>query len=114
MSESLGKALTRENITKKRTSTAIKDPSNMENEEPPAKNAVVTIPTESDYDFNFSADDILQIVEQCEKSTEDFAVTNVNNNNNQLNMTSNLVQRSPNIPAFNNCKIGNIKINIQK
>ena len=90
MAESLGKALTKESGSRKRKSTENIDKSNTENQEPPQKQ-LVTIPTsEEDPDFNFSAEDILQIVEQCEKNTEEFAVTNVNNNNNQVNMTSNL------------------------
>ena len=105
MSDSLGKTLTKETASRKRKC-------NTENEEPQAKQ-LVTIPTgEQDLNFDFTAEDILQIVGQCEK--EENTISNVNNNNNQVNMKSNLVQRSPNIPGFLNCKIGNITINIQK
>ena len=114
MSECLSKSLTKENFTRKCKLTPDTDKSNTENEQLPAKQ-MVTIPSiDQDPDFNFCAEDILQIVEQCERSNEDHTVTNVNNNNNQVNMTSNLVQRSPNIPGFLNCKIGNITINIPK
>ena len=98
------------------TSTVRNSDENSENIEPPTeKTALVTIPDEQDEDFNFTAEDILQIVEQCENSTQMAPVTNVNNNNNNLTMISNVVQeRSPNIPSFNHCKIGSITINIQK
>ena len=116
MGHTLANALTNPN-PQKRSSTSTNTCENDENAAPPAKMQVVSIPTENDPDFpNFSPQDILQIVEQCEKASEEYAVTNVNNNNNnQVTMNNQLVQqRSPNIPGFNNCKIGNITINIQK
>ena len=120
MGQSLAGALTKDvpNKTRKRpvTSTITNSDENSENIEPPTKKtALVMIPDEQDKDFNFTAEDILQIVEQCENSTQMAPVTNVNNNNNNLTITSNVVQeRSPNFPSFNRCKIGNITINIQK
>ena len=118
MGQSLGEALTsgRKDKTRKRPATSTVSSRKDAENEPPAKLPLVTIPDENDPNFNFSADDILQIVEQCEKNSEEYSVTNVNNNNsNQLTMTSNVIQeRSPNIPSFSNCKIGNITINIQK
>ena len=116
MSTALGKSLTKETVSRKQKSTPESDESNVENKEPPSKQ-LVTILSNDDPEFNFSAEDILQIVEQCENTTNKMSVANVNNvnnNNNQVNMTSNLVQRSPNIPGFLNCKIGHITINIQK
>ena len=116
--EKIAGSLTKEvNNPRKRgiISTTNDTSENTENMEPTKKRKLVDIPDESDPDFNFTAEDILQIVEQCECNTEIVPVTNVNNNNNQLTMTSNVVQeRSPNIPSFSNCKIGNITINIQK
>ena len=118
MGNSLGKSLTNKTEAKKRpVSSTMTNNENEENKQPPNKMPLVTIPNESDPDFNFSADDILQIVEQCERTTDEYNVTNVNtnNNNNQLTMTSNVIQeRSPSVPSFSNCKIGNITINIQK
>ena len=111
MGQTLAESLT-DQISKKRKASS----TTTRSDQPPAKMPLVEIPNEHDPDFNFSVEDILSIVEQCEKASEDYAISNVNNNNNnQFSVISNVLQpRRPNIPSFNNCKIGNITINIQK
>ena len=51
---------------------------NTENAEPKAKMPLVEIPMEEDPNFNFSADDLLTIMEQCEKASEDYTLSNMN------------------------------------
>ena len=119
MGQSLAGSLTKTPNQCKRKSTSTvssnNQETNKENIELPKK--IVSIPDETDPDFNFNAEDILQIVEQCERSNQEYTVSNVNSNNsnNNLTMTSNVIQeRSPNVPSFSYCKIGNITFNIQK
>ena len=115
MGQSLAGSLT--NLTtRKRKVTSTASSVTDENIEPPPAKQVVSIPNEKDPGFDFNAEDILQIVEQCEKSNQELVPNmNNNNNNNQFTMTSNVIQeRSPNVPSFSYCKIGNITFNIQK
>ena len=99
MGHSLGTALTTGDqqtpCTHKATSTVTdhKEDNSENFKSPPPKMPLVEVPNESDPDFNFSADDILSIVEQCEKASEDYALANVNNSNNQVTMTSNILEQ---------------------
>ena len=66
-------------------------PNNAENEDPPPELPLVEILTEDDPNFNFLAEDIISIIEQCEKASEDYAMVNMNNKNSQLTMTSKVI-----------------------
>ena len=116
MGQSLAGSLVEDKIDTQRKhsypSATVTSNENSENEEPQAKLPLLEIPDESDPNFNFSPDEILQIVQECEKASEEFVVSNANNsNNNQLTTQD---QNTPKFPSFNNCRIGNITINIQK
>ena len=113
MGKCLSASLTHQVNNRKRSATVSSPEENSESQQPSPKRALVEIPKEDDENFNFSADDILQIVEQCEKATENYYVSNVNNNNNNQQV-NNLMHKSPGTPIFHNCKIGNITINFQK
>ena len=113
----MGKTLATEmsKTPRKRANETVSKPS----EEPENKRQLVEIPNEDDPDFNFCAEDILKIVEQCEQSsTQEMAVQNISNtnNNNNVTMTRQVVSqtRSPTVPNFNNCRIGSITINMNK
>ena len=57
---------------KRAPETMAKNPENEENFEPKAKLPLVEIPDESDPNFDFNAEDILKIIEQCEKASQEY------------------------------------------
>ena len=118
MGYSLAESMTKENIPqkiapkpKKRPASSTSPNPEYDENAPPAKQQLVEVEVPEDFpEFNISNDEIIKLVEECEKSTttENMALTqNINTGNVTL-------ARSPQFPGFTNCKIGHITINFNK
>ena len=120
MGFSLAESMTKESTpkaTRKRPvsstlSIAPKEKENV-NDQPKAKLPLLELAEEDTSEFDFSPDDLISLVEECERNANVPSTQNVTNNvlmNKQV-----LSERNkPQIPSFNNCKIGHITININK